>query len=164
MPADEYSLEEAADHIAQVRGELTAKEEQQEITTLIVDGQLTATGGTAAAPIVITTDTWHSLGSLAGFTVNVGRYRLTPHNEVQIDIELDGTGTHGNNVTFANTMGTVYRPLVARHQPLARTGNIGANLTDQASRAFVDTTGAVSVLTPTNDTASFGNTARIPLD
>lgn len=110
-----------------------------------------------------TIETWHSLGSLSGFTIGVARYRMTADGEVEFDIDVDGNATHANSVNFGTTLPTAYRPSLNRHLPLARTGNIGAALTDQASRIFISTAGVVTVLTPTNDTASFGTVLRMPL-
>lgn len=165
--AEILSLEQHADEIAQMRGELAQKEEQQEITTLIVDGQLTATGGTAAAPHTILTDTWHSLGSLAGFTVTVGRYRFTSDNCVELDIAVTGGGSNANAVTFANALPSGppnYRPPIDRRLPLAQTGSVSA-LTNQWPRMFVTaSSGAVEIDTPASNTLSFGTNVRIPLD
>ena len=48
--------------------------------TSVLNGAVTATGGTAAAPTLITTDTWHTLGALgagSGYTVPCRRCRST---------------------------------------------------------------------------------------
>ena len=117
--AEILSLEQHADEIAQMRGELAQKEEQQEITTLIVDGQLTATGGTAAAPTVITTDTWHTLtGFVTGWSVgNYCKYKLIENNAVRLafsGLTPDGTLTSKADATTilsaANGLPAGYRP------------------------------------------------------
>lgn len=79
---------------------------------------VTMTGGTAASPSLITTDSEQSLGSpgIANVTVNAGRYALMPtgvagKNQVRIDVALTVTagGAAAGVYTFANTLGASYQ-------------------------------------------------------
>lgn len=130
--------------------------------TLTVTGKLTATGGTISVPTLVTTDIWNTLGTLAGFTVQVGRYRLTPHNEVLIDIEITAGGANAGSVNFSVTLPAAYRPLVSRHLPMSSTRAVTA--ADVWPRLFVTTAGVVTVLSQASTTASLGTIVAIPLD
>jgi len=106
-------------------------------------------------------ETWHSLGTLAGYTVTVGRYKLTPENEVVIDIQVTAGGANASSVSFSNTMPAAYQTLVARNAPLSTTRNVtGA---DPWPRLFV-AAGVVSVIQAANTTATLGTNVRLPLD
>jgi hypothetical protein len=84
---------------------------------LQVTGPITATGGTPANPTVIETDTWQTLGIISGSncTINQARYRLTPQNEVEIDISLTANtgGTTAGTYTWSVTLPAQYTPLGA---------------------------------------------------
>jgi hypothetical protein len=75
---------------------------------LTVGKTITATGGTAAQPTVVTTDTWHSLTAGNGWTGTV-KYKLTAFNELQIYADLTTPSGTVNNVTIV-TFPTGYRP------------------------------------------------------
>lgn len=89
---------------------------------IIIDGALTATGGTASTPTIIETDTWNDMtpGLLNGWTVTssqVARYRLMPDNSVWIVADLTpGTLTGGTNVWTTPSGPPSYVP--ASTQPL----------------------------------------------
>jgi hypothetical protein len=75
-------------------------------------GAITITG-TAAAPIVISTDTWHSLGSAGatGCTLLQARYTLTPEQFCCIDISLEAGagGSTAGTYTWSNTLPPAYQ-------------------------------------------------------
>lgn len=158
---DVYTLDQAEEDIADLRGDSTVKEEHQEIGSIVLD----ANAGALATGAITGPDTWHSLGTLTGFTVTVGRYKITAaDNMVVVDVKVTAGGANANSVVFSNTMPAAYRPAAGRAYPLGKTGNLGAALTDQSPRLFVDTTGAVTVLVRGSDTSDFANTVHVPLD
>ncbi len=74
-------------------------------TGLTIDGVLTATGGTAAAPSIVSTDTWHravltGTWTASGNGINGLAYRKTPHNELQIVADLTVPAAPGTIFTF----------------------------------------------------------------
>ena len=149
MPAEDATLEEAHDLIAQVRGELTQKEEQQEITTLIVDGQLTATGGTVTAPTLITTDTWTDTGAMATGWSKTGyfKYSLLNNGWVGVAAKLtpDGTATNkpdGSTIlSAANGLPAAYRPvtnkLVAAYVDIQRLDAVHTTNSNGIALSFI---------------------------
>jgi hypothetical protein len=142
MAASEvYTLEQAEEDIAQLRGDATIKEEFQEITTLVVDGTITAAGGTSSSPTLITTDTWHSLGTLTGATINVAKYKLLSIGFVYIWIDITfGVSTGVSTLTFSNSLAAAYQPLNADadvRSPMMSLTNAAAAL----SRIFVGQAG-----------------------
>lgn len=82
--------------------------------SLTISGALTATGGTAAAPTLITTDTWHNVTPGTGWSLGVSpnakcSYRLRPDGEVEISGDLMFAGTPaGGSLMFTLPVG--YRP------------------------------------------------------
>ena len=92
---------------------------------LTVTGAVTATGGTAAAPTLITTDSWHVLPLAAGWTTLAGHpvpsYRLLPDGNVQ----LTGFAQHAafNGVVAINTGALPAAYLPATIQAIAGIGN-----------------------------------------
>ena len=59
----------------------------------------------------IYSDTWHSLGAAANFTINNGRnrYRFTPWGAVEFDIDGSTNGANAASVTFANALAAAYQ-------------------------------------------------------
>lgn len=158
-----YSLEQAEEDIAELRGLVDKTSEIIQTVTLTATGPVTATGGTATVPSLIETDTWHSLGTLANYTVTLGRYRLTVDNCVELDIEVSTTGTNAASPAFSNTLPAAYRPLNDRRLPLATTKTTAAG--DNPSRLFVQSsTGSVQVVQTASSSANLGCCVRIPLD
>lgn len=130
--------------------------------TLDVTGAVTATGGTASSPTLITTDTWQTLGTLAGYTVNTGRFRLTPHGETELDVSVTAGGANAASTAFSVTLPAAYRPTGSnRSVPMATT------LAPSAATAWphlvVATTGVVSVVQQASDTATLGVNVAIPV-
>lgn len=130
--------------------------------TLEATGAITATGGTQALPTLIQTDTWHTLGTLAGYTINVARYRLTPDNEVELDVDVASAGGNVAVTSFSVTLPAAYRPTVLRHAPLASTRAVTAG--DDWPRITLGATGVVGIIQVTTVSATLGTNVRFPLD
>lgn len=76
---------------------------------LIVTGAVTAIGGTAANPTVITTDTWQTLAPINGWAnVTTLKYTLLPDRMVMVAGVITSAGAAGNPI-FAN-LPAGYRP------------------------------------------------------
>ena len=110
-----------------------------------------------------TPETWHDLGSLgAHYTVVLGRYRLTPNNEVEVDIKVVGDGLQATSVTFATTLPVAYRPATTHDSlPMGTTRQVTAG--DIWPRLTVDTAGNVTVINQ-GTANTFATCLRIPLD
>lgn len=65
---------------------------------------------------------WHSLGTLAGYTANTGRYRMLPDKHVEIEISVVSGGSNAASVPFQNNLPAPYRPLNDVRRPLAIAG------------------------------------------
>lgn len=145
MAGEQYTLEQAEEDIADIRKEVTYQGIFFETKTLTVDGVLTATGAGSASPSLITTDTWQSLGTLTGATVNVGKYKLlaTGFVYVWIDVSFGAlTGGSPTTITFSNTLPSGYQPLSTDTDVRAQMSqtNAGGSL----SRIFVGKNGGGS--------------------
>ncbi len=120
----------------------------------------------ATDPVSGGPETWHSLGTLAGYTVNYGRYRLTPRNEVEFDLHVTGGGANaGTGVAFANTLPAAYQPLASgptRRYPLESGRPVTAG--DPWPRAEISTAGVVTIFTAANVANSFSSGFNMPLD
>jgi hypothetical protein len=104
--------------------------------------QLTATQpGTGTPGTPAQSETWHSLGTLAGYTVNTGRYRMLSTGEPQLEIDVTALGANGASVAFSNALPSGYRPAADTRRSLAgsMTNTIWPNVLVTAS------TGAVTV-------------------
>jgi hypothetical protein len=118
------------------------------------DGPLIATAGTASAPSLITTDTWHAMSlanswaSTGGFTA--AKYRLTADNEVELIGVLDGTSA--TSVTFFTLPAgpPSYRPATAQGFACGATGNVPAG---SAPQVRCSTGGVLTI----NGAAAFPN-------
>ncbi len=130
---------------------------------LKTDSALVATGGTAANPSLVLTDTWHSLGALgAHYTVTLGRYRLTADNCVELDIKVAGDGLQATAVTFANALPAAYRPATQHDSlPMGTTRQVTAG--DVWPRLLVDTAGNVTV-NASAVASTFACCQKVPLD
>lgn len=77
-----------------------------------VDGTITATGGTATTPTLITTDTWTAATLGTGWSTIAGlqvpQYRLTPDNMIEIVGGCQTTSTTPSAVVF--TLDSNHRP------------------------------------------------------
>lgn len=131
--------------------------------TMTLTGQVLSTGGTAANPTLITTDTWHSLGALSGasgYTVNEGRYMLTTDGMTEIDVQLVATAAAAaGTYAFANALPA--GPTVQRSYPL---GYNGAQTTG-TSWPSLRVGGSVQVQIPALPTGTvLSCTQRVPLN
>jgi hypothetical protein len=128
-----------------------------------VTGQLTATGGTAGSPTLITTDGWHPLGALgagSGYTVVQGRYQLTSDGRYEVDVNLTaGAATVAGVYAFANTLPSP--PPDVRSYPLGYNGTVTAATNFPDLR--IDTSGNVRVQLPVlPNTTVVSATQRVP--
>ena len=83
------------------------------LSNATVAGQLTATGGTAGSPSLITTDTWHAITLDSGWAVGTitPSYRLTPNGDLQLKGQANRSGIAGSaNVNNNNPLPVGYRP------------------------------------------------------
>jgi hypothetical protein len=79
-------------------------------------------------------EVWHSLGTLAGATVNKGRYRFLPDGEVKVEIDITFAVSTAVPITFSNTLPAAYQPpgSVDVRSPYAQANSAGG-----LCRAFV---------------------------
>lgn len=111
----------------------------------------------------VTEHSWQSLGSLAGYTVNIGRYRLTDDNCVEFDIDIGANGSNATAVSFNNApLPPLYHPQVGRRIAMGTNRTIFAG--DPWPRLFFNTSGDVQVNQAANNNANLSCNARIPLD
>ena len=116
MAAETESLEQHADEIAGLRGQVSMLDEY------LSTGQIVSSS-TAGAPSLILTDTWHDTGSLAnGWSKGSGffKYQLTSRNTVAVSVRsiVPGTDTDGTTIcTGGNGLPAAYRPLNAKAVP-----------------------------------------------
>jgi hypothetical protein len=109
-------------------------------------------------------ETWHSLGTLSGYSVTTGVYRMAAEGELEVAVDVTGSGAHALSVTFSVTLPALYRPGNAPpQQPLTTNRNQAAG--DGFPRLQVTTGGAVTVTAPAiNTTTAYRGTMRFPLD
>lgn len=107
-------------------------------------------------------EVWHSLGTLAGYTVGIGRYRLLPTNEAQLEISVTSAGANASSVTFQNAMPSQYRPLADKRRVLGAAG--GTMGTVEPNVFIASATGNVSVGQNTNNALICYGDVTIPLD
>jgi len=107
-----------------------------------------------------TPETWHSLGTLANYTVNIGRYRLTSQGELELDVNVSSAGANAGTTTFSTTIAAAYRPTQLRFVPMATTRNVTAG--DAWPRLLVSAAGAVSVVQTAAVTAQLSAINAIP--
>lgn len=121
--------------------------------------QLTATGGTAGSPTLITTDTWHPLALDAGWTAGspAPSVRLLPDGNLQ----LTGLATHAAITTeTALNSGT---PLVAPYVP-ATNKNYQGNRAGGTAGAEIKSTGVVFAEPNGVSSTSVDITGTVPLN
>lgn len=125
--------------------------------TLTIGDNVSLTSGK-----VISADIWNTLGGQAaggptGWTVDHGRYRMTPEGEVEIDIMLHSTTTgNAGTIGFNNNLGAAYQPAIDRIYPL------GVNSTSVTAFVHVTTAGVVTLIVPS--ATKLGCNIRMPLD
>lgn len=83
-------------------------------------------------------ETWHTLGTLAGATVNLGQFRLLPTGMVVMDIDITFGVATAVPINFSVTIPAAYRPLgsVDVRRPMAQTNASGG-----IGRIFVGSAG-----------------------
>ena len=94
------------------------------------------------------------------------QYRMTPENELQIEVRLASTGvTAAGTYTFGNTLAAPYLPLATILEP-AITNTSATLSTSSRPRFFLSTLGVAQIILPEGLTAgqSFQCHARFPLD
>jgi hypothetical protein len=150
-----YTLEQAEDDIAKLRGDLDRIFEHLQ-TNLIVAESPTSPG---------VDETWHDLGALGvtNLTVNHHRYRLEPDGVVTIDVDAHATNTIGaSNASFPTTLAASYRPANFRVYVLARQTGAGSGTTAIVS---ITTGGTVNLAWPALVNGDdIGGTIRMPVD
>jgi hypothetical protein len=88
-------------------------------------------------------EVWHSLGTLAGYTITRAQYRMNVMGEVEFDINVSATGVNALNVNFSTTLASPYLPLASYIQPLA-TNLAVASWTAAAPRIGITSGGVVT--------------------
>jgi len=123
--------------------------------------------GSTASPSAITkigdsVGTWASLGTLANYTVNVGRYRTTTRGEIELDISVTSAGANAASVTFSNALPAGYGGGSSTAYPLASNRLVAA--ADSIPRVIVDSAGNVTVAQTANVNALLTGQAFVPTD
>jgi len=116
----------------------------------------------ASHPGGSTAETWQSLGTLSGFTVTRGRYRITPEGEVEFDVVITGGGANAATTSWSNTLPAAYRPAVARAATMATGRAVTAG--DAWPRLTVSTGGTVQVVTVANISLAMNANWNMPMD
>jgi hypothetical protein len=159
MPASpDFDPDQLHDEIAELRGL------HDRLTEVIgtggnmqVNGVLTATDPVNGGP-----ETWHDLGTLHGFTLTRGRYRMNIEGELEIDFQGLGVNTNAATETFANAMPAAYRPVQVRRG----TCETGRAMTagDPWPKLVVNTDGTVDVITFVSVSVTLQFNGSFPLD
>jgi hypothetical protein len=108
-----------------------------------------------------TVEAWHSLGTLANYTIAAGRYRMTPEGELELDIDVTGNGSNAGTTTFGNTLPTAYRPAITRHVGIGTTRPQTNG--ESWPRLFISTAGGVQVVATASVTNEYFWSGTIPL-
>jgi hypothetical protein len=134
------------------------------LASLFLDAQSWISVPLAASdPSQLTTtrETWHSLGTLAGYSITIARYRLTPMNEVELDINVTAGGTNAASVAFSVTLPAGYQPVRSYRRVL---GLSAGSLGSVEPNVFISTAGAVTIGQNSNNTVNLYGRAVFPLD
>ncbi len=159
-----YTLEQAEEDVADLRGQVDALDEYAEIGTLVVLVAETAiVPGTSTSPA--TQETWHSFAPLSSsWTVpgsGFSSYRITPMNELQISAWIKAPNGSQNNVTIA-TFPVGYRPLSTHGFPIG--ADIANNSAGNSSCLMTITSGGVMQSGGVGALSNVYIEAKIPLD
>jgi hypothetical protein len=86
-------------------------------------------------------EVWHSLGTLAGATVNKGRYRMMPTGNVRVEIDVTFGVSTAAPITWSNTLPAAYRApgSVDVRVPMTQTNGAGG-----IGRTFIGSAGGGS--------------------
>lgn len=125
-----------------------------------LNGQVTAVGGTSTKPTLITTDGWHSLGTLAGYTINSARYRLTTWGSYELDINVTSLGANTANTIFSVALPAGYSGGSSTGYPL--TANYVLTAGDAHPRLIVASGGGVTVAQTANKSGLITGQAFVP--
>jgi hypothetical protein len=118
------------------------------------------TGTSVTNPAV--TEQWHSLGTLAGYTVLVGRYRFMATNQIEIEVSATSGGTNAASIAFQNVLPPAYRPAVDTRRVLGVAG--GAFGTVLPNLLVSASSGSVTLGQNTNNAINCYGHAIISLD
>ena len=103
-------------------------------------------------------ESWHSLGTLAGYTVNLARYRLTALGELEVQVSVTSAGANAATVNFSAALAAAYQPASALAQPAI--SNLAVTLSP-----FVEVSGGtVSVHQDPNKAATIQGSWKFPLN
>lgn len=119
-----------------------------------IGGVLTATGGTASSPTLITTDSWHSITVPSGWSGYI-RHKKTIQNTFFLQWELSGSSVTLNAAIFS-----VPYSLVQDYKTAAGVFSGG----NQIVRVEVTTTGTVQLLGSGANVTEFDGFIEVPLD
>ena len=153
-----YTLEQAADDIADLRGDSTTKEEYQEIGTLVVDTAM------SLATVTFVVDPWNNVGSFANGWGSAAspafQYRLSIDGR---SVLLTGQATPGGTFADGTTIATLpagYRP--GHNQWVVPRRDVSNTDTDVAFR--IDSSGVMTCfgIVATTALVSFNNS--FPID
>jgi len=138
----------------------------QQSAGYVFDTQIVASGFIAAqnpAPAANSAEVWHSLGTLALYTVNTGRYRLTSEGELELDIVVTSAGANASSTAFSTTLAAPYVPITVNRNPAMGT-NRPVTAGDVSPRLVVSVAGLVSVVQTANVTATLSYQGVLPLN
>jgi len=129
-------------------------------TTVVAEGGITSRNPVAP----FGQEQWHSLGTLAGYTITRAQYRLAPeYNKVVFDISVAGSGANAATVTFSNTLIAPYLP------PVSYTLTLGSNATNAVGATYaafprlgITAGGAVSLSFIANVTGTVFGVVEMP--
>jgi hypothetical protein len=140
----------------------------------LLNGPLQSVAGSAAHPTLVTTDVWHTLGTVTGTNCAFqnARYRLTPDNQVEIDIAaiVSAGGSTAGTYTFSVTLPAQYTPLGSNLRVYPFAFNAPITTATQDSVLIIDgataaVPGRVRITIPAVAANVFYTaTQRIPLD
>lgn len=122
--------------------------------SIIVADEISAWNPGRTAP-----ETWHDLGTLAGYTVNRAQYKLGAENQTWLFINVTSGGANAATVTFSNTLAAAYRPPATVFQPLTASG-----ASTSPPRVSLSSAGAVSITQQANNAIQILGVMPVPLD
>ena len=131
-----------------------------------VQGNLAVEGVVnAILPGALVEETWHSLGTLAGYAVTKGRYKINNEGDLKLDIQVTAGGANAAVATFSNTLPNApdnYRPATVRRFTLETGRAVTAG--DNWPTLIVNTSGTVQVSTVLAINATLEYNGAVPLD
>lgn len=155
---DPYTLEQCEEDVARLRGQVDRLTEVLGTgTALQINGTLTATDPVNGGP-----ETWHTLGTLAHFTLSRARFQLTPAGRLEIDFQGLADGANLTTVVFSVTMPAAYRPAQVR-RATCETGR-AVTAADPWPRLTVNTDGTVQIDTQPSIAVTLECNVSFPLD